>query len=446
MNKNLLFILMLIPQIVFGQNTSQTNENLIGYWEGAFVKSNSYQKIEIEFSEVNGKIFSLQIMDEWHPTFGEFQVPVEVDSTGLISFGTGYGKAELRLDSENLEVIGYLVGFNPTISLHLKKVPNKPTPNYTIEKVSIKSEEIELNGHLHLPKINPTKSAIILVGGRGCEADETVYNLYAKFLREYGIAVLAYQKRGTGSSTGNCDLATIQDLAEDLKSVKSFLANHKMEFEQIGVLGISAGGWTMTKAEENTSFDFMISIVGPSTSVKDQQLQSANYGADFYQLETKAKQNLIQYTNLLFDVKQSKEGFDTLKSLLEKAENEGWNQLLESTDIPKSGDEINNLWVKRHNYDPKKVLENYNKPFLAIYGQRDWIVPPKENTKLLRKYFQNRQELLTTITAFNAEHGMEMEGKWIDLGQNQSYWHFYRISPEVRITIVDFLRKHDLIK
>ncbi|MFP2996036.1 alpha/beta hydrolase [Spongiivirga sp. MCCC 1A20706] len=444
--RKILVLLVLLSQTLFGQKNSEITEKLIGYWEGAFIKNNSYQKIEIEISEREGKIYGLQIMDEWHPTFGEFEVPVKIDSTGLISFGTGYGKAKLKLDKQNLEIIGQLEGMNPSVYLHLKKTADKPKPNYRIEQVSITSQDVELYAHLHIPLLNPTRTAVIFVGGRGCEADQTQYNLYAKFLRKYGIAVLTYQKRGTGNSTGECITATIEDLANDLNNVKAFLKAHKSNFDTIGVLGVSAGGWTMVKAQQSDDYDFMISIVGPSTSVREQQIQSATYGSEFYKLAPTAKQNLLNYTNLLFDVKQTKKGYRKLTSLLQLAKKEGWNQLLESTDIVQSENDINKLWVKRHNFNPENVLKNYKNPFLGIYGQRDWIVPPKENIEKLNECFKNNLENLTTVVAYNAEHGMEMEDKWIDLGRNISYWHFYRISPQVRIAIVDFLNKHGIIK
>jgi len=63
----------------------------------------------------------------------------------------------------------------------------------------------------------------------------------------------------------------------------------------------------------------------------------------------------------------------------------------------------------------------------------------------LDQYFADRKQLLKTKVAHNADHGMELQAKQIDLGSNQSYWHFYRVSPEVRIEIVDFLRKNKLI-
>ena len=65
---------------------------------------------------------------------------------------------------------------------------------------------------------------------------------------------------------------------------------------------------------------------------------------------------------------------------------------------------------------------------------------------MLKEYFQDNPNDLTTVIAYNAEHGMETEAKWVELAPNQSYWHFYRISPQVRIGIVDFLNKHGLKK
>ncbi len=433
----------------FALLTAQSSDNvpryLVGSWEGAFIKSNSYQKLDIDFSERDGKVFALQIMEEWHPTFGEFEVPVAIDSIGNISLGTGYGKATLKLDKNNLELVGQLSGFNPAMYVHLKKTASKPKPSYSLEEVSISSSEVTLFGHLHKPMTNDQKTAIIMVGGRGCYPDQTKYNLYAKLLRQYGVSVLAYQKRGTGSSTGDCSLATIEDLADDVISAKRFLETHLNGYEKIGVIGISAGGWTMNKALSKTNFDFMISIVGPSTSVRAQQFQSMGYGLDVYQLSEIARKNVMAYTTLMYMAKSNQKNYDKMMNLLKNSEEEGWKQLLDDSDIPSSVEGIDLLWVRRHKFDPKKALQKYNGPYLAIYGDRDWIVPQKTNIALLKEYFSDKPDKLTTVLAYNAEHGMEMESRQVDLGGNQSYWHFYRVSPQVRIEIIDFLRKHKFI-
>ena len=155
-----------------------------------------------------------------------------------------------------------------------------------------------------------------------------------------------------------------------------------------------------------TELDFIINIVGPSTSVMVQQEQSTSYGSDFYNFSESTKANALKYTNMLFETKANTKGFKEFQSMLEVAKKEGWNQLLDDTDVPKTKEEINSLWVRRHSYDPKNALEKFNKPYLAIYGETDWIVPYKENIELLKSYFSgNKSELLTTVIARNSEHG-----------------------------------------
>ena len=440
-----IFLLNLFIPHASAQLSSPSVERLIGFWEGAFIKENSYQKIDIQFYEEDGNLLSLQVMEEWHPTFGEFIIPVDVDKTGRITLNTGLGKAIMQLDTQNLEINGTLEGSTPPVYIHLKKVPAPPASLYEAKPITVDSDGNLLNGHLHLPKTGNSRTAVIIVGGRGCNADETKHNLYAKFLRSYGIAVLAYQKRGTGNSSGDCSMSTIDDLASDLSNIYNYLNTDPHSFDNIGVLGISAGGWTMIKAAESTDFDFMISIVGPATSVYDQQMQSMAYGAEFYGLSAEAIENLTEYTELMFEAKAKKRGFAKMNDLLQIAEEQGWEKLLENTDIPDDASGIDRLWVRRHSYDPSQSLRKFNKPFLGIYGGRDWIVPARENIELLELYFEGRSELLKTIIAHDAEHGMEKEAKTIELNAQKQYWRFYRIAPEVRIEIVDFLRIHGFI-
>ncbi len=428
------------------QSQERVFSKLEGYWEGAFIKNNSYQKFEVQFYKKDTAYTSLQIMEEWHPQFGEFVLPFTIDSTGIISTNTGKGKAFLNLDSKNLELIGYIEGAVPPISIHLKKVPPPPKPNFTIEEITVKNKKVKLNGHLHVPD-NRNGTALIIVGGRSCYAGNTKYDLYAKLLRRYGISVLSFNKRGTGKSTGDCALATIEDLASDVSAIKRYLENHPNQYKSIGVLGSSAGGWVMAKAQEKSNFDFMIGVVGPSTSVEEQQMQSMAYGFDFYQLSESARANLLEYTRMMFEAKATQKNYEKFSMLLDKVGKEDWKKLLDDTDIPADASGINDLWVRRHNYDPAKVFSKFNNPFLAIYGEIDWIVPYKENVAELEQFFDgDRKKLLTNVVVHNAEHGTEVKGDYIKLTNNKSYWHFYRISPEVSISIIDFLVNNGFIK
>ena len=149
----------------------------------------------------------------------------------------------------------------------------------------------------------------------------------------------------------------------------------------------------------------------------------------------------------MFKAKATPSNYNRFKALIENAKRDGWNELLDDTDVPPSAEGIDNLWVRRHNYDPNTTLSNFNKPFLAIYGEIDWIVPYKENVERLEEQFSgDRQELLNITIAHDAEHGTETKGKYITLNNNQSYWRFFRISPSVQVSIIDFLAKYNFIQ
>ena len=449
MNRILAFLLLLTltGSSLLAQEEKTIEKILTGSWKGAFIRNNAHQRVEMEFSNKEDDLVSLQMMEEWFPSFGEFEVPVEIDSLNRIRFNTGYGKALLKLDENHLELVGHLESLDPSVYIHLKKEPPGAHGNFVLEPIRFKNGAIELNGHLHMPEGYDSKTAVILVGGRGCWPDATAHNLYAKFLRDYGVSVLAYQKRGTGDSGGDCSTATITDLATDLVAARNYLKDHLRGFKKIGTIGISAGGWTMARAEEITDFDFMISIVGPSTSVYAQQMQAVQYGSELFKLNDQARQELEAYTKLLFEAQPGREDFQELSLLLDGAESSGWRSLLDDTDIASSPEEIGNLWVQRHAYDPAKSLSSFTGPFMAIYGDRDWIVPPEENLALLHKYFGgDRKTLLTTHVAYQSDHGLETESGLVTLPDGSSYWHFYRISPVVRIELINFLRRHKLIK
>ena len=256
-----------------------------------------------------------------------------------------------------------------------------------------------------------------------------------------------FTKRGNGESGGNCDSATIDDLAQDLQACRRYLNDTYPEISKIGVLGSSAGGWVMLRSHEIDPFDFLIGVVGPSTSVYDQQMQSMQYGLDYFKLAPEAKAPLLEYTQMMFKAKPRKRQWNRFQELLQVAESQDWKKLLEGTDIPESQEGIEQLWVRRHAYDPGPMLENIHVPYLAIYGEADWVVPHEENVALLNEAFKGqRKELLTTVVAPEAQHGTEVDAAKIELAGGQSYWRFFRISPRVTLSIISFLEKHELVR
>ena len=116
------------------------------------------------------------------------------------------------------------------------------------EDVAFSSGAIRLVGTLISPTTAGRHPAIILVHGSGAEDREYMLP-FARFLIRHGVAVLGYDKRGVGGSTGDWNKASFDDLAGDVVAAFEYLKTRKdIDPAQIGLLGVSQAGWVMPLA------------------------------------------------------------------------------------------------------------------------------------------------------------------------------------------------------
>src|SRR5262249_31353091 len=83
--------------------------------------------------------------------------------------------------------------------------------------------------------------------------------VHANAFLKQGFAVLAYDKRGSGESTGNVEISDYEDLARDVTSAANFLrTRNEIARSKIGLVGRSEGAWVSTIA---ASHDAVIAFV-----------------------------------------------------------------------------------------------------------------------------------------------------------------------------------------
>lgn len=90
------------------------------------------------------------------------------------------------------------------------------------EDVAFSSGGVRLRGTLISPTAAGKHPAIILVHGSGAE-DRDYMLPFAHFLIRHGVAVLGYDKRGVGGSTGDWNTASFADLADDVVAAFAYL-------------------------------------------------------------------------------------------------------------------------------------------------------------------------------------------------------------------------------
>ncbi len=109
-------------------------------------------------------------------------------------------------------------------------------------EVTFESDGVFLAGRLHLPETPGPHPGIVLVHGSGTSAGtEWLYN--GDFMVAHGIAVLAFDKRGTGRSQGDFTF-DFHQLARDVVAAVDFLrARPEVRGDRIALSGYSQGAW-----------------------------------------------------------------------------------------------------------------------------------------------------------------------------------------------------------
>ncbi|MEM8739338.1 MAG: alpha/beta fold hydrolase [Planctomycetota bacterium] len=133
------------------------------------------------------------------------------------------------------------------------KRPQEPTPPfpYTVEAVRFGGPggEHTLAGTLTLPEGDgPFPAAILITGSGPQDRDETLFGhkpfwVIADDLTRRGVAVLRYDDRGVGGSTGDFAGATHLDFAEDARAAATYLrSDPRIDKDRLGLIGHSEGG------------------------------------------------------------------------------------------------------------------------------------------------------------------------------------------------------------
>ncbi len=153
--------------------------------------------------------------------------------------------------------------------------PQEPAPPYPYysEEVTFRNEQarITLSGTLTLPGKNGKFPAVVLITGSGPQnRDEEIsghkpFLVIADYLTRHGLAVLRYDDRGMGKSSGTFMTATTPDFATDAESAVAYLKTRKeIHQDKIGLAGHSEGGLVAAIAgSRSPDIAFVISLAGP---------------------------------------------------------------------------------------------------------------------------------------------------------------------------------------
>ena len=301
------------------------------------------------------------------------------------------------------------------------QTPQVPFP-YDIEEVTFKNEVdgTVLAGTLTRPKSSGPFPVAILISGSGPQdRDETLLDhkpfwVLADHLSRRGIAVLRFDDRGVGKSTGKFENATTQDFAGDVRSALSFVKKESsIDASRVGLIGHSEGGLVATLvAAKNKDVAWVVLMASPGVNGEEilysqgQLILAAEGGGE----AARKRQRLLQ-EHVFATAKEltAKDDIEPLViSVVDKimaSENDVHSK--EGSKKPKSDEDdqasrnvllelvranlnvMNDPWFRFFaSYEPGPDLQRIECPVLAINGEKDVQVDPKLNLSKIESYLK----------------------------------------------------------
>ncbi len=281
--------------------------------------------------------------------------------------------------------------------------PHAPYP-YRVEEVKYDSDAagVIIAGTLTLPEGVGPFPAVLLISGSGPQnRDEAIlghkpFLVLADYLTRHGIAVLRVDDRGVGESTGSFATATSRDFADDVEAGVKFLRGRKeIDAGRVGLIGHSEGGIIAPMvASEMPDVAYIVLLAGPGIS-GDQilMLQGA-----LISRANGTREALIEWRRAL-----QKQMFERItKNDDEASLHEDLRAIMKAaTDTLSEADrtaiglsdkiiegqiqQMTSPWFRFFlTYDPAPALRKVKCPVLALNGEKDLQVPPKENLAAIR--------------------------------------------------------------
>lgn len=295
----------------------------------------------------------------------------------------------------------------------------RPVREIREESVHFQNGDTKLAGTLVFPAAPRPYPAVVLFHGSGYEER----NLWmAHWFAEHGIASLAYDKRGTGESSGSFSAVPFMKLADDGLAAVDFLrARSDIDQHRIGVWGLSQGGWLGPLAASRSSdIAFVISVSGPGVSPGEQMI--------FYcanQLRSQGlNENDVREASALrrevWTALQTGSGMEQARIDLERSRKASWfrtlrhqQELFGRLRTPADWEKArSNRWFKEElGYDPVPTLQKLTVPALFIFGSDDRLIPVPESVNAINRVLNSNKKDFTLFVVSGADHTLHISDK-----------------------------------
>jgi len=295
------------------------------------------------------------------------------------------------------------------------------------ETVSFLNQKIKLAGTLYKPDGDGIHPAIVVVHqASGGEQTDPFYDHLKSELPKQGIAVLVFDRRGSGRSQGNFEIADFNDLADDVVSAVEYLGTRAdIDRSKIGLHGTSQGGWIAPIAAAKKPDIACIVAVSASGVTPAEQM---DYGVAFHLKQDGFDQividKVVELRTLVNEYFRGNVSRDNAAAELSRYENEPWfrkGYLYPSQELPV--DITQSKWHYEMDYEPLSIWKKVKQPTLFLFAEIDEWVPIEQGMKnferatshLIDVTFKRIKDTNHLMSVSKDENRLEISQEYLDV-------------------------------
>ena len=269
----------------------------------------------------------------------------------------------------------------------------------------IERDDVTLAGRLFIPREAGPHPAVVLLHGGGQQRLNEAPLFFAPLLARCGVAALVYDKRGTTDSSGVWETASFDDFVDDAAAAVETLARRTdIDAGRIGLIGFSQGGrLAPVVAVRHGQVAFVVSVSGPFTSIIETRLYALDQRLRRWSLSGAALDSAMTLWKKHFAAVKNEdaETLAALDDVIEEAAHRYGTSVL-----PPPSDRVPQTPLYNSiGRDYTAEIHTLRIPMLAVFGERDAVVPVKRSVLALQRALQDtgHQELDIQIIPY-ADH------------------------------------------
>jgi uncharacterized protein len=299
----------------------------------------------------------------------------------------------------------------------------------------ISGDGVEIAGDLIGPE-GKAKGAMIVVHGSG-DGPRRAYDLWTNFFVSRGWAVVVFDKRGSGQSTGDWHDANFAVLAGDLRKVLQWARDQgELAGLKFGLWGASQAGWIIPQLTAENVVEFAIIQAGPATPTDEFIRRTLESELKAYGFSADEIAKAVRYYELDVAVSRGTKPFSELKKEYAVASEAGAEWLLKRPDPANSPDR--RFMAVIAGFDPAPYWRKTRTPLLALFGGKDHVVPVEGNQRRLERLLAEAGNKRAEIVVLKEDNHLNMLA---GTGVRSEYGSLNRFDPEYFKILTSYLER-----